>query len=105
MEISSGLVKRSGNKERCPTVAMRENHLPSCLLVEPSRVMGRITSRMAFSWTCQPKRKEVQAQRARDLMNWLVLLGQVQSLTRAGSQARMVRLAVARGEMLGRTEC
>ena len=67
--------------------------------------MGRMTSSMAFSWTCQPKRKEVQAQRARHLTNWVTLAGQVHSLARAGSIAMMVRTAVVRGEMFGRTEC
>jgi len=46
--------------------------------------MGRMTSRMAFSWTCHPNRKEVQAQRARHLMNWVLLEGEFHSLTRAG---------------------
>ena len=79
--------------------------LASCLLVQPSSVMGRITNSIAFSWTCQPSRNEVQAHSARHLMNWLVLEGQVHSLARAGSMASRVRTAVVSGEMLGRTEC
>ena len=78
--------------------------LASCLLVQPSSVMGRMTNRIAFSWTCQPSRNEVQAHSARHLMNWLVLEGQVHSLARAGTIATRVSRAVVRGEMSGRTE-
>ena len=86
-----------------------------------------MTTRIAFSCTCHPHRKEVQPHTTRHLatrtrqfmfrcgnsekvhdshlMNCSVLLGQAQSLARAGSQSREVRARVVAGEMLGSTAC
>ena len=117
--ISSTLVKRSGNKERWPTVDRSKKflkiswftrwnkiglssdtkshqmsvlaekfyfvYLASLLLTHPNNVIGKMTKRMAFSWTCQPNKNEVQPQRQRHLINCCMLLGLNQSLTSAGN--------------------
>ena len=60
-------------------------YLASLLLIHPKIVIGKMTKSIAFSWTCQPNRKEVQPQRQRHLINCWILFGLNQSLTRAGN--------------------
>jgi len=55
---NSDAVKSKGNRLTCPATA-RGRKAPRCRRsLSAIRLKGMITSRMAFSWTCHPKRKE-----------------------------------------------
>lgn len=55
---NSAYVNRRGNSETWPATARGRKAVRYRRSVMAIRVKGMRTSRIAFSWTCQPKRKE-----------------------------------------------
>ena len=54
----SAAVKINGNRDTCPATANGRNAPRNRRSFRASRLKGIITKRMAFSWTCQPNKKE-----------------------------------------------
>ena len=74
------------------------NYLASCLEPIARIAMGRMMRSTAFSWTCQPNRKDDQAHNTRHLRNWVTLCGESHSLTKAGTMVSRVMTAVTGGK-------
>ena len=60
---NSAAVKRRGNKETCPETARGRNAPKYRRSRRATRLKGMMTSKIAFSWTCQPNRNEAYPQR------------------------------------------
>lgn len=59
---NSAAVNSKGNSETCPAIARDLNALKYRLSLRAMRLKGIMIRRTAFSWTCQPNRKEAYPQ-------------------------------------------
>ena len=78
-------------------------YFASCFDPNTRIAKGRMIKSTAFSCTCHPNKKEDQAHSTEHLKNMVTLLGEVQSLTSAGTMLTRVMMAVAKGDILGST--
>lgn len=82
---NSMAVNSSGKRLTCPATASGRKAPRYRRSLRAMRLKGMMTSKMAFSWTCQPKRKEEYPQRVMVAMKF-VHVGTEKSLRRAGCE-------------------
>jgi len=99
---NSAAVNRRGKSETCPATARGRKAPRYRRSLRAMSENGMMTSRMAFSWTCQPKRKDAYPQRVTEPMN-VSHVGSKKSFMRGIIWKRRVRAKVVRAVTSGST--